>query len=545
MKPILKRPISFALVCLLLISLFVPAFGAAKQTPVIVVSGMASFPTYAGAIAEENRVWPPQTDAILRAVGKTLLPLAKAAAKRDLNVLADETFDMIYTDLFEIVACDETGEPLHDLQVPQFEESADHYPKEILQSDKTEDEVAVLKTLCDAIGAENVYFFNYDWRLDPTAHVKPLREMIERVIRETGAKAVTLVPCSMGGTVVNSYLNTYGGAGIEKIVYCLVASKGLDLVGELFNNRVSIQTKVLTERLFNFENGNVLAQFLLGALKTVTDSTPLLEQAVDKLVARILESIGERGYREVLARSFATMPGLWAFCPDDYYESAKHTMFPNGGNKTFIEKIDTYHYNVQNEAEALMQKAKSGGTAIYVTASYGFVGFPTTDAAFVQSDCLIETHNESFGAIAAPYGQTLGEGYKAMGTVCADGAHLHLSTDGIVDASTCAFPEQTWFIKHMKHIGFPYGSEAAELLVWLVCAEQEVDVRSNEKYPQFTDLNAVTGKLTSLTGNQIQTDPLDQISGLYTRFLKFLYDLRDLFAVRIQTLQTGAAALAK
>ena len=536
----MKKSLSLILCLVLVCGLLMPASAKAEPvTPVVVVSGMGSFPLYDGEIKEENRVWGPQTNKILKAVGKSLLPLAKAALKNDWDGFADDTFDMVYEELFEIVSCDETGEPLHEINFPVFPQSVDHYPEEILESGQTEDEVAILRTMADTVGARNVYFFNYDWRRNPTDHVDDLSAFIENVKAEHGAKEVTLIPCSMGGTVVNAYLRAKGSADIRNIVYCLVASKGIDMVGELFCGKVKLDTNMLMERLFNFENGNIWAQLLLAALKTVTDNAPLLTKGVDRLAAKLVAATADRAYSDILSRSLATMPGMWAFVPDRYYAQAKKTMFPAGGNETFLSRIDDYHNNVQKKAEKLMQSAMNDGTILSVTASYGLVAFPVTVTAFTQSDCLIETHNESFGATAAPYGKTLGKNYAAKGTVCKDKTHTHLSTDGIIDATTCAFPEQTWFIKHMKHVGFPYGSEAAALLAWLATAKTQPDVRTNKAYGQFTDLHVITGKLTSLTGGSVQPDRLDSVSNAYTRLIKLWRDVKELVTARIDTIKNG------
>ena len=537
MKRILPLILSLVLLC----GVLAPAAAAKKApvTPVIVVSGMGSFPLYDGEISEENRVWGPQTNRILKAVGKSLLPFAKAALTENWDTFADETFGMVYEDLFEIVSCDETGEPLHEINYPVFPQSVDHYPDEIMNSEETEDEVAILRSMADAVGAENVYFFNYDWRSSPMDHVEDLHAFIENVKAERGAKQVTLIPCSMGGTVVNSYLRACGSAEIRRIVYCLVACKGIDMVGELFCGNLKVDTNVLMERLFNFENGNVLTQLLLGALKTVTDNTTLLTKGVDALAKKLIDVTADRAYSDILSRSLATMPGLWAFVPHPYYKQAKKTMFPRGGNATFLKRIDDYHKKVQVPSEGLMQTAIDAGTDISVVASYGLVGFPATKKAYTQSDCLIETHNESFGATVAPYGKTLGSGYTAKGTVCCDSIHLHLSVDGIVDASTCAFPEQTWFIKHMKHVGFPYGSEAAKLLVRLATAKEALDVRSDAAFPQFTDLHVLTGKLTSLTGGEVRPDVTDQVSNVFTRLVKLVRDVKELIGLRIRNSEFG------
>lgn len=520
MKHPAKMLLSLLLSAVLLLAALVPSFAAAAPvTPVIVVSGMNSFPLYSGETGE--RVWGPQTKTILSMVGRILWPTVKALMKGDMEQLADDTFDDVYQSLFAVLSCDETGEPLHPVDAVIFPQSVDHYPDELLNADETEDEIAVVKTVASAVGAEHVYFFNYDWRLDPRDDAAALHAFMETVKQEQHAAKVTLVPCSMGGAVVNSLLSMYGSADIAKIVCCLVASKGIDMVGELFGRNIELDMHVLLERLFNFENGNIALQALLSVLQGGFELNPLLTKALTKLLQSILDKTNERAYRDILLRSFATMPGLWAFVPDRYYEADKKIMFPDGGNKAFIEKIDAYHAD-QVQSEDLMRRAMETGTQIAITASYGFVGMPLTKQAYTQGDCLIETHNESFGATAARYGETLSADYTALS--CGNPAHDHLSDDLIVNAATCAFPEQTWFIKHMKHVGFPVDTGAAKLLAWLVTTDAPT-TGTDSRFQQFCDLDPVTGKMQSLSTGEKKAQLFDKESTIFTRFLKFFVDL--------------------
>lgn len=528
MKTRINRLLSL-LLCAVLLTACLPLTLAADAaiTPVIVVSGMGSFPMYDGEIDPDNQVWAPQAKTILNVVGKSLWPLAKAALRRDLNVFADESFPLAYEAIFDAVACDETGTPLHELTTPKFPQSVDHYQKELLDAEETEDEIGIIKGLASRVGAEHVYFFNYDFRLSPYIHAADLNAYIAAVKAEQHASKVTLVPCSMGGIVVNTYLSAYGSGDIDRIIYTMVASKGIDLVGELFNQNFSVDLSVLTERLFNFEEGKLFSQAMLSLLKTVTDITPGLRQVVNRMAARLLAALSDRVFKDIIAKSLVTMPGMWAFVPDAYYASAKQTLFPDGMNETFRKTIDDYHYNVQNQAEALMQAAKDSGVQMYVLAAYGYVGFPMTDKAYEQSDCLIETKNESFGATVARYGETLGRDYRMAGTVCSDPAHHHVSTDNIVDASTCLFPEQTWFLKYNRHVGIPCDTDAAALMAYLATSETQTTVHADSRFPQFVHLNLITGKFASLTGETVRESLFDKESNTLIRTLKLIRDFFD------------------
>ena len=81
----------------------------------------------------------------------------------------------------------------------------------------------------------------------------------------------------------------------------------------------------------------------------------------------------------------------------------------------------------------------------------------------------------------------------------------------------------------MKHVGFRNGSEASELLLWLVTSEEEQTIYSNEKYPQFTEFNNTTQKLSSLTGGEVSHSILDEHSSLRSRIAEFFRNLRALF----------------
>lgn len=503
------------------------AAGEDEGSPVIVVSGMGSFPLY---LYDENepgeQVFAPSSEAIMSVCKKAIVPLAKSALSGNWNDFADETFDEIYRELFKIISCDENGNSANNVDTLHFEKSVENYPDFFQNSEKTDDEIGIIKTMIEKVGAKRTYFFNYDWRLSPLEHADGLKSFIEAVKAETGSKTVTLIPASMGGTVVNSYLYKFGSDSIDKIVYCTVASKGLDMVGELFSNSVEITSDAVLERMFNFEKGDILLQSLLAVLQTGAEQSGI-EKKLDKFVESFISALGDRAYEQILAKSFATMPGLWAFCPVEYFEGDKALTLSNVASKEFIQKIDEYHYSVQNQSEELMKRAEENGTQIYIIAAYGFVGFPVTKAAFEQSDCLIETKRESFGATCASYGESFSKDYTAVGSVCADASHEHVSTDGIVDASSCAFPEQTWFVKDNRHVGLDCKTDCAKLLGFFVEAQTQQTVHSNESFPQFVKLNLNSGKFKSLTGNEINPSVLDRHSDVLTRILTILSGLLE------------------
>ncbi len=522
MKKTFKSVISLILTVIFVLGTVSVAAAKEDVTPVIVVSGMNSFPL-TNEIGET--VYPPSGDKITSLVMNNIKPLLGFLVTGNWQKLGDEIIYDVYADLFTEIICDENGNSVSEIKTSTFPMSVDNYPDVFENGEETEDEIGIVKGLIDDIGGENVYFFNYDWRLDPMKHADDLNAFVENVKKEKRSDKVTLIPCSMGGTVTNSYLYKYGSGSVNKVIYAMTAIQGLDAVGEVFHRNIDVDVDVLMAYLFSMQRDDLAMQILMSAIASVTEITPTITKFVDKFIDESLDELNDRVYDELMVISFGTLPGFWSLVPDSYYDEAKEIFFAGKINKIFEAVIDNYHNNVQAKADEIMQSAIDSGTEVYVLASYGYVGGPYTNKAMNQSDCLIETANQSLWATTAVYGESFGKDYEALGTVCSDKTHNHVSTDGIIDASTCFFPENTWFIKYNKHVGIPYNTDCHKLMTYLVTSDSYVNVHSDENFPQFTSYNKNTGKLTSLTGDKIKADIASGKAGFFIRIVEILRNL--------------------
>ena len=523
MKKTLRKALAIALALIMLIGVMPVAF-AKDVTPVIVVSGMASYTLDDGETGEQ--VYGPKTEVILDVVKRAVGPATKFLFTKDWQALADAVVGDVYESIFEGMSCDEEGNSKHNITTKLFPESVDNYPEDFNPDADNVSEGAVVVSMIKAVGAENTYFFNYDWRLDPFETAENLNEFIEKVKAEKKCSKVTLIPCSMGGVMTNTYLAEYGSASIEKIIYAMSAFHGMDMVGELLNRNLNINTDLLTEYLFTVQRDKVDMQILMALLETVTEMVPQLGQSLDAFIDESLVELSDRVYNEILVNSLGSCPGFWSFVPDEYYESAKKAMFGDKLNPVFEKKIDNYHYNVLVKAPEIMEKARLSGTSIVLLAAYGFMGVPVTKTAYRQSDSLIETWHESGGATTALWGETLGdENYEALGTVCADKTHNHVSDDLIIDASTGMYPDYTWFFKYNSHVGLAYETDFTPFLGWLVQTEGQPTVYDNESYPQFMRYNRETGKLISLTTGERKASVIDKESNVIVRFFAIVESL--------------------
>ena len=85
----------------------------------------------------------------------------------------------------------------------------------------------------------------------------------------------------------------------------------------------------------------------------------------------------------------------------------------------------------------------------------------------------------------------------------------------------------------MSHVEFAYDHKTSDLGVWLITSETPVDIHTDARYPQFTELDRKTGELISLTENV--TIPTDGTPAPQTFLQKVEAFFQSLFA-RLQSL---------
>ena len=487
----MKRVLSVLLaISVLLGVLSVAAFAAESGyngAPLIVISGFGTVPLYLNAdTPDAEQVFFPSGKRIVKNAVQLLQPLSRLRRDGDFGKFADKMDPLVF-DVFSQSALDASGNPLQNVSVRTFPLTADHYMDFFAQRPK--DEQALVRGAIDALGAKNTYFFSYDWRLDPLEHADTLRDYIRNVQRETGKKKVVLAACSMGGVVAMAYLSKYGAKDIRTLILDNTAFQGITMVGEMFCKDYAVDKQMTVEYAMQFTQ---MPEELKSFIRTAFNRS----RASDKLVGfagKLLDNTKDQTSAEVLYPLFAYMPGMWSFVADKEYERAKKTALDPDLNRELIRKIDAYHYGVQAKAKQILQKAMAQGCFVAITANYGKFAIPLTKSMRVCDDYLIDTALASGGAVCADVFETLPEDYVQK----RDRRHNHMSPDRVIDASTCMFPEQTWFIRDMGHLDYPYGSEGMDFLIWLIQMDSQYTIRTSERYPQFMRYDVKQKTLTA------------------------------------------------
>lgn len=505
MKKTSKILISVILCLTVAFCTLIPAFATEPKTAFIVVSGMNTFPLY----KDGEKVFPTTAKTIAKLASKIILPLVGFFADGDYDKLGDSLFPAA-AEAFDDLACNPDGNSKHDITTDLFPLSAGNYPDSFMNEVK--DEGGVVKAGIEAFGEDNTYFFNYDWRLDPLKHADELNKFIKNVKAETKCDRVALAAFSMGGTVTLSYLYKYGSKDVDSVSLCSTAFQGTSCMGSMFSGELSVDAYGLIRRMAQLTRNDFLDELVMLIDNSL--EAYKINASIDGYINGILSKLNDRLYKELIIPVFGYMPGLWALVDARNYEESKNFMLAVADSE-LIKAIDEYHYNVQAKAYDIL-KAAEKDTNIYITAQYNMQGLPVSDTSTnSNNDFLIDVGYASGGAISSKLGGTLPDSYTQAK---ADG-HNHLSADRQLDASTCMFPDQTWFIRDMAHVDYNVG-ESTDFLIWLAKSEKQLTVYDSGVYPQFMKYNSKDNTLSPVTDELLKPTAIGRIFDFLTKLIE-------------------------
>lgn len=472
----MKKIISILLSVILILSSVVTCFAVDEEcncghSPIIYVAALGSGDVIENEGTENQRtLFRPDTTDVL----KRFLPILPAVINLfftgDYDTFGNVLISCI-NDTFGALALDGNGNSQPNVTSEECHpESAEH-------------------------GDDYSYYFGYDFRLDPVENAQKLHKYIEEVKELTHHDTVRFRSSSMGGVVTMSYIKLYGTKDIETIIFQCCPILGTAVAGELFNGKVEINKKALlhygSQALPALES-----DFLGGILYVLIEALDFMGvfDFLLNIADNLILNLKDRVFDETLIPIFGTLAGIWSFVPDEYYESAKIFMkLDPVAQAGLIKKLDFYHYEVQQKAEELLKGAQNDGTNVYILCGYNMQRTPLVTAYKETSDGTVDTKYASCGATCAPVYEILGDGYTQAKYI----DKCYLSPDGMIDASTCILPENTWFVKDMLHCKIHKGHD--ELYKIMFNSEKQLTVFDMEKYPQFLQNDTVNEKLIPIT----------------------------------------------
>lgn len=322
------------------------------------------------------------------------------------------------------------------------------------------------------------YQFYYDWRMDPMEQADLFNQYIKDVKAATGAEKVSVVAMCLGGTVLLAYISKYGTDDIYGIGFDASVAAGGEIISETISGKFNIDLAAINRMLSDFE--------AMGSMELDSFITSTLDLAAKVAMVSGIEFeetaiYGKlaQGVTSALALStFFTWPGYWALVTEEDYDDAVNYVFGEEGSEKrqkyakLIEKTDSYHNAVGKNIDKLLQTIKDNDIKIGVVSKYGYQLAPVVQSRNLVADQFATVKLSSFGATTSNVFDTLPEEY--IEARIKEGKGKYISPDKQIDASTCFFPDSTWFTKgisHSERTAFEFG-----VLYQVVTADRQLTV---------------------------------------------------------------------
>ncbi len=518
MKTSIKKIVSVFLAVMLVATLAIPAATAyaqeANYVPTILVGGRnRNMPIYT---SDGERVFPIgdnlKTEDITNAVMHCLPYLGVGMISGNYDAWVDEFYKAM-APYYENILCDGNG----DIAPTSVETKYDY--SNPVKGNYNE---------CE-------YSFQYDWRVDPCQVADYLETFIDSVRRVTGKSKVNVVSRCYGCNVLSAYLYEYGIEKINNVVYYVSASQGSSLraseifAGKFDLNAVALERALQTgeaEKIYNsIIDDPVMSQLILSTL-SLLNTLNSLNVPVSKLtdfVNKVYPMLAPK----IVPATYGSFASIWSTVAAEDYEQAKKLVFAGQEEEYagLIEKIDHYHYDIQAHETEMLAKYKEQGMGLGVVVNYNVPSYlPVVVSAEANGDATVLVKHASFGATAADYDKTLTD------EQIAGADEKYISSDRIINASTCAFPDNTWFIKGCNHSIFP---TSIDKLNKAICTTDGMDINTDANYPQFLKYDEETQQISPLTdeaaGGSI-AGPTVNIIQKFINFIKSIFDfIKNIF----------------
>lgn len=425
-----------------------------RDCPYVFIHGFMGSSIYADPSDEDSPLaWPPAANDIVSTVFKALPHLGLLLITRDYKAFGDKVFPLVDKLFSEIeLAPDGT---VHNKTGIRWS-----YPP------------------AESINKSSKVDFVYDWRISPIEVAAQLNDFIDYVLDCSGCEQIVAEAHSYGGVILTTYARLYGTSKIRSWMYNSTAVFGEDYTGDLFTGNIVFRDDALTEFLkASTENSGSAGflSFLFDALyKTkITDG-------LCRFTNRLIEKIGMQRIGQSLVPLFGGWLSIWSMVPDEKAQEAYDYVFGfvyenDPTDRSGLQaKVREYDEKIRPFKAETLNKINEDAN-LYVIARYGYYGMFMTDSWVNESDTVIDTKYASFGATCAPHGEELKLDKPVL--------HEHISPEKGIDASTCMFPEQTWFIKGLTHSA--WGDSLDRMTLILLYNDGQATTDTFENYPRW------------------------------------------------------------
>ncbi len=345
------------------------------------------------------------------------------------------------------------------------------------------------------------FTFQYDWRLDPMENADYLREYVLAVKKATGHKKIAINAKCLGNCVLNAYLSKYGSKDLTGVGFAATVYNGAELISDPIGGKLQIDGNAvgrLMDDLNDLGKANI-SPIIVKTVELLADSG-ILNGIIESFRLTAYDDVVEGVTSSMALATFFTWPAYWACVSDEDYPTALEYVFgPEGSEKRaeyagLLEKLESYKVNVRDKRDEIIKELKESGTNICIISKYGRQIIPVGESKDEIGDQFASVKNSSYGATTGTVYDPLSDEY--ISERVAEGKGKYISPDRQIDASTCAFPDYTWFLKGVSHSDYPNIENNIMLKVTTAKKQLTVD---DLPYSQFITLKPIKDTIIDIS----------------------------------------------
>ena len=327
------------------------------------------------------------------------------------------------------------------------------------------------------------YWFNYDWRLDPLKTADDFNDYIECIKSVTGCEKVAIISSCLGTNVVSAYIAKYGTDDLNGVTFDGGVAYGSEVLSETISGKFKVDGNAIERVLVDCAHYGFfdVGSFVISTIDLLTASG-MLDAVVGVTKEYIYYKVLE-GVTSALALStFFTWPNYWGAVTAEDFDTALNYVFGEQGSEKrvkyagLIEKLVEYDQVVRQRIPDIMQSIKDNGVNLGIMAKYGSQMIPVCESSDMVADQIASVHRASYGATTSMVYDTLSKDYIADREKA--GLGRYISPDKQIDASTCMFPDNTWFYKGASHSN--WTSYEMKILYDVATADKQLTVNDFE-----------------------------------------------------------------
>ena len=454
--------------------------GDGNNYPTIILPGINHSPYY---LADEtgNAVLDSSGNALtstLLLLDRTLLKkdavklvprlLASLLLQRDIG--ATEGISKLIYDLMDYMEMRPDGTTVNNLVTRRFNVPV----SEMSRSDKSFFySMLPVEPIAEVCGEENLFLYTFPLFGDPMESAKGIDGFIDAVLEKTGAQKVNLATVSLGGTMLAAYAETGKNLSkVHKLVNMVSLLNGTDIMADFIDRSFNVSDEFFRKEYFPIVMESLTGDSTLGNLINIL---------LHIMPRKLFEGIVSAAYGTLHDTVIINNPQFWAMVPAERYEALADKWIKND---VLRAKTDAFQQARVNLKRNLSEMSKNGTEIFsvcgynlsYTDGDYSFFGVVKSSES-ANSDGIIPVCSTSLGATAVKAKTQFSKEYLDSHN------SKYISPDKCVDASTCLFPERTWFFSGQHHeVG---RNDAVIRLTALILNGAITDVSSTPLFPQF------------------------------------------------------------